>query len=217
MSSRSIGLSDALHQYVMLTGIREDELLQELRLETEKHEYARMQISPEQGQFMRLLSKILGTKRYLEIGTFTGYSSLCIALETPADAQLVCCDLSEDFTNIARRYWARAGVTDKISLHLQPAIKTLDELIAQKAPLFDLAFIDADKASHIEYYERCLKLVRPGGIVAVDNSLWSGRVLDPQDEDDHAIDALNRFIQADERVLPSMLPIGDGLMLAMKR
>lgn len=216
MSTRSIGLSDALHQYVMLTGTREDKILQELRLETEEHPYARMQISPEQGQFMRLLTKMLGTKRYLEIGTFTGYSSLCVALETSAEAQLVCCDVSEDFTDIARKYWAKAGVADKISLHLQPAIKTLDELIAKKGPLFDFAFIDADKTSHVEYYERCLQLIRPGGIVAVDNSLWSGTVVDPQDDDGRAIDALNRFIHADERVFPSLLPIGDGLMLAMK-
>ncbi len=217
MSSRSIGLSDALHQYVMQTGTREDKILQELRLETEEHPYARMQISPEQGQFMRLLTKMLGTKRYLEVGTFTGYSSLCVALETPADAEIICCDINKDFTDIARKYWDKAGVADKVSLHLQPALKTLDELIAKKGPLFDLAFIDADKTSHVEYYERCLKLVRPGGIVAVDNSLWSGSVVDPQDDDSRAIDALNRHIHADERVFPSLVPIGDGLMLAMKR
>ena len=217
MSSKSIGLTDALHSYVMLTGIREDAILEALRHETAEHEASRMQISPEQGQFMRLLAKVLGVKRYLEIGTFTGYSSLCIALETDDDTRLVCCDISEEYTATARRYWERAGVTHKIDLRIAPAVDTLDAMIESGAEPFDLAFIDADKARHTDYYERCMKLVRPGGIIAIDNALWGGRVLDPVDEDDHAIVALNRFIQSDERVMPSLLPIGDGLMLAMVR
>lgn len=216
MSAKSIGLSDALHAYIVAHGVHEHPALTELRRVTAEHPMARMQISAEQGQFMRLLARLMGAKRYLEIGTFTGYSSLCMALEMGSDAQIVCCDVSEEFTNIARQFWAKADVEDRVALHLAPAVDTLDALIAQGVASFDIAFIDADKTSHLAYYERCLKLVRPGGLIVVDNSLWSGRVLDPQDPDDIAIDALNRFIHTDARVYPSLLPVGDGLMLAYK-
>jgi caffeoyl-CoA O-methyltransferase len=179
-----------------------------------------MQISPEQGQFMALLVELTGVRRALEVGTFTGYSSLSVALAMPPEGRMIACDVSEEYTGIARRYWARAGVADKIDLRLAPALKTLDGLLADgRAGGFDLAFIDADKPSYLGYYERCLQLLRPGGLLLIDNVLWGGEVADPavKDEDTVAIRALNDRVAGDDRVTLSMLPLGDGLTLARKR
>jgi len=178
-----------------------------------------MQITPEQGQFMQLLLRTLGARRTIEIGVFTGYSALCTALALPADGQVIACDVSEEWTAIGRRYWLEAGVADKIDLRLSPAVETLDALLADgQAGQFDFAFIDADKDNYDAYYERCLQLVRPGGIIAVDNVLWHGDVIDPskQDPDTVAIRALNRKLHLDPRIELSMLPMGDGLTVARR-
>ncbi|HEY3644497.1 MAG TPA: class I SAM-dependent methyltransferase [Gammaproteobacteria bacterium] len=220
MSNRTISMTDGLYGYLLDTSLRESPLLQRLRDETAAHPQARMQISPEQGQFMQLLAKLTGARRCIEVGVFTGYSSLAVALALPADGRILACDVSEEFTSVARRYWKEAGVAGKIELVLAPAIETLDlHLKAGEAGSYDLAFIDADKANYAEYYERILKLLRPGGLVLVDNVLWSGRVLDADDrsEDTAAIRAFNKKLHQDERVDLSMLPIGDGLTLARKR
>jgi predicted O-methyltransferase YrrM len=179
-----------------------------------------MQISPEQGQFMALLVHVLGARRTLEIGVFTGYSSLAVALALPEDGRVIACDVSEEYTSVARRYWREAGVEDKIDLRLRPALQTLNDLIALgQAGSFDFAFIDADKENYENYYERCLTLIRPGGLIAVDNVLWSGRVLDAadQDGDTNAIRAFNQKLLADDRVWLSLLPIRDGVTLACKK
>jgi caffeoyl-CoA O-methyltransferase len=179
-----------------------------------------MQISPEQGQLMALLVELIGARRTLEVGVFTGYSSTVVALALPADGRIVACDVSEEWTGIARRYWKEAGVEQKIELRLQPAVQTLDALLAQgQAGSFDFAFIDADKTSYDAYYERCLTLLRPGGLLAVDNTLWSGAVADNRDQNEstRAIRQLNAKIAADSRVSASLVPIGDGLYLARKR
>jgi predicted O-methyltransferase YrrM len=212
-------MTEPLHAYV-LEATREPELLSRLRLETAQLPAGGMQISPEQGQLMRLLVELTGARRALEVGVFTGYSSTAVALALPPDGELVACDLSEEWTRIARRYWREAGVESKIQLHLRPALETLDELLAAgRAETFDFAFIDADKAGYDAYYERCLALVRPGGLLAVDNCLWSGAVADPaaQDASTRAIRALNSKIATDARVTASLVPIGDGLFLARKR
>jgi predicted O-methyltransferase YrrM len=179
-----------------------------------------MQIGPDQGQFMQLLVQAIGAKKTLEVGVFTGYSSLWTALGLPADGRIVACDVSEEFTAVARRYWKEAGVDSKIDLRLAPALETLDQLIqAGEESTFDFAFIDADKANYANYYDRALRLLRTGGLIGVDNTIWSGRVADEniQDEDTVAIRELNRKLHADERVTLSMLTVGDGLTLAMKR
>jgi caffeoyl-CoA O-methyltransferase len=179
-----------------------------------------MQISPEQGQFMALLVELIGARRILEVGTFTGYSALAVALALPPDGRVITCDINEEMTAIARRYWAEAGVADKIDLRLAPAIDTLDELLAEgQAGQFDFAFIDADKTNYLAYYERTLELLRSGGLIAIDNVLWNGAVADPerQDDDTSAIRALNEAVHADDRVSLSLLPISDGLTLARKR
>jgi len=220
MSNRTITLSDGLYAYLLDTSLREPPLLKRLRDETAAHPQARMQISPEQGQFMQLLSKLIGARRCIEVGVFTGYSSLAMALALPADGRILACDVSEEFTSVARRYWKEAGVAGKIELVLAPATETLDaRLKAGEAGSYDLAFIDADKANYANYYERILKLLRPGGLVLVDNVLWSGRVLDADDrsEDTAAIRNFNQALHHDERVDLSLLPIGDGLTLARKR
>ncbi|HHB11903.1 MAG TPA: O-methyltransferase [Chromatiales bacterium] len=220
MSRRSLGLSDALHAYLLRTGVREPPLLSRLREETARDPMARMQIAPEQGRFMELLVSILGARRAIEIGTFTGYSALWIARALPPDGLLVCCDISETWTRVARRYWAEAGLDDRIRLHLAPALETLDGLLAQgEAGSFDFAFIDADKKGYAAYFERCLRLLRPGGVVAVDNVFWDGAVVDetPGDEDTQAIRAFNERLAADDRVALSVVPVGDGLALARKR
>ncbi|MEH1969785.1 class I SAM-dependent methyltransferase [Nostoc sp.] len=220
MPKQSIGLDNQLYNYLLSVSLREPEILLKLRQETASHPRSEMQISPEQGQFMRLLVELIGAKKTLEVGVFTGYSSLSVALALPADGKIIACDVSEEFTAIARRYWQEAGVADKIDLRLAPALKTLDQLLANgQAETFDFAFIDADKENYDGYYERSLQLVRPGGLIAIDNVLWSGQVADPhnQDESTQAIRALNEKLHHDERVTLSLVPIADGLTLAIKR
>jgi predicted O-methyltransferase YrrM len=218
--SRQINLTDELVAYIHKVSLREAEPLRLLREETAKLPMAGMQISPDQGQFMALLVRLIGARRCLEIGTFTGYSSLAVALALPPDGRVVCCDVSEEYTAIARRAWASAGVAAKVELHLAPARATLDRLReAGQRGSFDFAFIDADKENYDAYYEASLELVRPGGLIAIDNVLWSGAVADSkrQDADTKALRALNLKLRDDERIDLSMLPIGDGLTLARVR
>ncbi|MHB1217570.1 MAG: class I SAM-dependent methyltransferase [Alphaproteobacteria bacterium] len=220
MARRSINLTDPLHEYLVASSVREPAVLARLRAETAPLEMAGMQISAEQGQFMRLLVELIGAKRVVEVGTFTGYSSLAVALSLPADGRIVACDVNREWTGIARRYWAEAGVAGKIDLRLAPARDTLDAMIAAgEQGRYDFAFIDADKKNYDAYYERCLQLVRGGGLLAIDNVLWNGKVIDSSanDEDTNAIRALNAKIAKDERVSVSLVPIGDGLTLARKR
>ena len=219
MSDRTLNLDDTLYQYLLEVSLREHPVLAELRALTHRHPLARMQISPEQGQFMALLIKLIGARSTLEIGVFTGYSALAVALALPQDGCIVACDVSQEFTDVARVYWDKAGVAGKIDLRLAPAVETLDSLIAAgQAGHFDFAFIDADKTSYDAYYERCLTLLRQGGLIVIDNVLWGGRVAHPAEDDDTAaIQALNRKLQRDARVDLSMLPISDGLTLARKR
>lgn len=220
MSNKSIGLSDALHSYLLENGLREPDVMRRLRDETAQHPESNMQIAPEQGQFMALLARMLGARRTLEIGTFTGYSALAVARVLPDDGQLVACDVSEEYTAVARRYWQEAGVAGQIDLRIAPAIETLDALLNDgQAGSFDFAFIDADKTSYDAYYERSLTLLRSGGLVALDNVFRNGKVTDPppDDESTQAIDALNQKIAGDERVHLSMVPIADGLTLALKK
>jgi predicted O-methyltransferase YrrM len=220
MSVATLAMTEALYGYLLRTTLREPLVLQRLREETAKLPSGQMQISPEQGQLMGLLLELMGARRVLEVGTFTGYSSTAMALALPADGTLVACDLSEEWTNVARRYWREAGVESKIELRLGPARATLDTLIeAGQAGSFDFAFIDADKTAYDDYYERSLTLLRSGGLLAVDNALWSGAVADDTDqrENTRAIRALNAKIAADARVSSSLVPIGDGLHLARKR
>ncbi len=220
MSTRILDLTETLYDYMLANSLREPPLLARLRDETAKLPMARMQIGPDQGQFMRLLVELIGARRAVEVGTFTGYSSLSVALALPADGKLVACDISEEYTAIARRYWAEAGVAERIDLRLGPAVETLDALIADGGSgAYDFAFIDADKTNYDSYYERCLTLLRPGGLIAIDNVLWSGAVADPADQtaDTVAIRALNAKVHRDERVSISLATVGDGLMLARKR
>jgi len=220
MSHFSIQVTPELHQYLQSVSIRDNEVLRALREETAKEELARMQISPEQGQFMALLIKLLGARRTIEVGVFTGYSALSVATALPQDGQIIACDIDERWTKIAQRYWEQAGVAHKIALHLAPALKTLDRLLLEgQQDQFDFAFIDADKENYQNYYERCLTLVRPGGLIAVDNVLWGGSVINPdkQDLDTRCIRAFNEQLLNDERVDISLIPIGDGLTLARKR
>jgi caffeoyl-CoA O-methyltransferase len=219
MSNKTIGLSDRLYDYLLSVSLRESEILVKLREETANHPDANMQIAPEQGQFMALLVQLLGASKTLEIGVFTGYSSLCVALALPSDGRIVACDVSEEYTAIARRYWHLAGVADKIDLHLAPALETLDRLLASgQAETFDFAFIDADKENYWNYYERSLQLIRPGGLIAIDNVLWNGRVAEPKDRDlsTQSIRDFNRRLLEDKRVTISLVPIADGLTLALK-
>ena len=220
MSNGSIGLDEALKNYLVDAGVREHPVLTELRRETAKLPMAGMQIAPEEGAFLAMLVRILPARRILEVGTFTGYSSTAMALAQPDDGRITCCDVSREWTDIARRAWTDAGVADRVQLHLGPAAATLDELLgAGEAGSYDLAFIDADKASYDTYYERALQLVHAGGLIAIDNVLWSGRVADPsvEDDDTKAIRALNAKIAADERVDVVMVPIADGVTLARIR
>jgi caffeoyl-CoA O-methyltransferase len=221
MSNRTINLDDHLYQYLLDTSLREHPVLTELRAATAGHPRAGMQISPEQGQFMALLIKLIGARRTLEIGVFTGYSSLAVALALPSDGAIVACDVSAEFTDIGRPYWSKAGVANKIDLRIAPAVETLDALLAAgRSGEFDFAFIDADKTNYDAYYERCLQLVRPGGLIAFDNVLWDGQVAHPAaagDADTVALQALNKKLHRDERIDLSMLPLGDGLTLARKR
>lgn len=220
MSTQTIGLNNELYDYLLSNSVREPDILWKLRQETANHPRAGMQISPEQGQFMRLLIQLIGAKKTLEVGVFTGYSSLSVALALPPDGKIIAADVSEEFTAIARRYWQQAGVADKIDLRLAPGLETLDALLADgQAETFDFAFIDADKENYDGYYERSLQLVRPGGLIAIDNVLWSGKVADPQyqDESTQVIRALNQKLHDDQRITLSLVPIGDGLTLALKR
>lgn len=220
MSLTTIGLPENVHAYLVASTLRDHPALRALREETARMPEARMQISPEQGQFMQLIVELTSARRIIEIGTFTGYSSTVMALAMPEDGRIVCCDVSEKFTAIARRAWTNASVDGKIDLRIAPATETMDALLAGGARgTFDLAFIDADKSSYDAYYERSLELLRPGGVVMIDNVLWSGRVADAsiEDADTRALRALNGKILRDLRVTQSMLPIGDGLTLARKR
>jgi len=220
MARRTLDIDDLLHQYVLDHTAAEHPAQRKLREATASHRHAGMQISPEQAQFMQLLVKLIGARRAIEVGVFTGYSALSVALALPDDGLLLACDVSEEFTAIARRYWKEAGIDHKINLQLRPALETLDELLANgNAETFDFAFIDADKTNYDNYYERSLKLVRRRGLIAIDNTIWSGRVADPQatDADTLAIRNLNEKLHGDERVALSMLTVGDGLTLAMKR
>ena len=221
MSSHTIDLTDALHEYLVRQGLRESEAARGLRAETlAATRWHVMQISPEQGAFMALLARLLGARRAVEVGTFTGYSALVVAEALPADGRLVACDVSEEWTAIGRPFWERAGVAHKIDLRLRPAVETLDALLADgQSGAFDFAFIDADKANYDAYYERCLRLLRPGGVVGIDNVLWGGRVADAAvtDQDTAAIRALNAKVRDDARVHATMVPIGDGFTLALKK
>jgi predicted O-methyltransferase YrrM len=219
MSKQTLGLEQNLYDYLLSVSLREPTILTQLRQETAQMPRSIMQISPEQGQFMALLIKLIGAKKTLEVGVFTGYSSLVVALALPADGKIVACDVSEEYTSVARRYWQKAGVADKIDLHIAPALETLDKLLtAGEAGTFDFAFIDADKGNYENYYERCLELIRPGGLIAIDNVLWSGKVAETeiQDNQTNKIRALNRKLHQDSRITLSLVPIADGLTLAMK-
>jgi caffeoyl-CoA O-methyltransferase len=236
MSNKTITMTDKLYEYLVRHSLREPELLQRLREETAKDPMAVMQIAPEQGQFMALLVQLLGARKALEIGVFTGYSSLCVALALPQDGRLIACDVSEEWTSVARRYWQEAGVAQKIELRLAPALETLDKLLADgQAGTFDFAFIDADKTGYDDYYERTLQLLRPGGLMVLDNMLRDGRVADvphcdvqgctnvaggrtpgATDEATLAIHKLNQKLHHDSRIALSLLPVADGLTLALK-
>jgi len=218
MSNKTLCLTEELYEYMVSVSLREPDILRELRLETAQDENAHMQISPEQGQFMALLVKLLGAKRTLEIGVYTGYSSLCIGLALPEDGRVIACDVNREWTDTAERYWRKAGVQDRIELHLGPAQQTLEGFCAEGTDSFDFAFIDADKKNYDMYYEYCLQLIRPGGLIAIDNMLWKGAVADAavNDDDTVAIRALNRKIHADPRVEISLVPIADGLALARR-
>ncbi len=221
MSSRTLQVTEPIHEYLLSVSLREPAILTKLREETAKLEAAGMQISPEQGQFMRLLVKMLGAKRTLEIGVFTGYSALSVALVLPDDGQIVACDVNEEWTGMARRYWHAAGIAHKIDLYLAPATETLAALVGNEANhgTFDFAFIDADKANYATYYDQAFKLIRRGGVIAIDNVLWGGSLVDEskQDEDSNALRALNQQLHKDDRIDLSLVPIGDGLTLARKR
>jgi predicted O-methyltransferase YrrM len=220
MSNRTLTLDDTLYRYILAHSVKEPPVLEALRQETAQHPMGQMQIAPEQGQFMALLVQLLGVKKALEVGVFTGYSALAVALALPADGTLVACDVSEEYTTIAQRYWQQAGVANKIDLRIAPAIDTLNHLIqAGETNSFDFAFIDADKSNYPTYYEQALQLVRPGGLIIVDNVLWSGRVADATSQDNRTqtIRAFNDALYQDERIILSLLPIADGLTLAMKK
>ena len=220
MNLGRLGLSEALYEYILSVSLREADVLRRLREETARMPMAIMQIAPEQGQFMALIVEMIGAKRTLEVGVFTGYSSLAVALALPADGHITACDVSEEWTAIARRYWSEAGVAHKIDLRLAPGIDTLDALLADgQAGSYDFAFIDALKTEYADYYERVLQLLRQGGLIAVDNVLWNGAVADPADdrEDTVAIRAFNEKLHGDDRVSLSLLPLADGLTLARKR
>lgn len=221
MASTATRITDTLYEYLLREGIPESDAARALREETRAAtRWHGMQITPEQGAFMQLLVRLLGARRTIEVGTFTGYSALVVAEALPPDGLVVACDVSDEWTAVGRPFWERAGVAARIDLRLQPAADTLDELIAEgDAGTFDFAFIDADKANYGTYYERCLTLVRQGGVVAVDNVLWGGRVADTgaDDDDTNAIRALNAKIRRDPRVHAATVPIGDGLTLALKQ
>ncbi len=219
MSSRTLNLDNTLYNYLLTHSLREHPVQTALRAATAKDVRGNMQISPEQGQLMALLIRVMGARNTIEIGVFTGYSALAVALALPEDGRILACDVSEEYAYIARSYWQDAGVADKIDLHLAPALETLDARLASGAAgQYDFAFIDADKTSYDAYYERCLQLLRPGGLIAIDNVLWGGSVaVVAEDDDTAALQALNRKLHRDQRIDLSMLPVGDGLTLVRKR
>jgi caffeoyl-CoA O-methyltransferase len=220
MSNATLGLPDDLHRYLLEVGVREPDLLRELREETGAMPEHDMQIAPEQGAFMALLVELTGARRCLEVGTFTGYSSTRIALAMPPDGSLVCCDISREWTDVARRYWERAGVADKIELRLGPALDTMDAMLTEGlGGSFDFAFLDADKDHYPEYSDRLIALLRPGGLLAIDNVFWGGEVVNPEADDVsvRAIRQMNQSLAEDARVSLAMVPIADGLTLARKR
>ena len=220
MSKQTTGLEQHLADYIQSISLREPDILKQLREETAKLSMARMQISPEQGQFMALLAQLMGAKKTLEIGVFTGYSALAVALALPDDGKVIACDISEEYTAIAKDFWSRAGVSEKIDLRIAPALETLEKLITEgETGSFDLAFIDADKRNYENYYERALTLLRPGGLILIDNVLWSGKVIDPTitDKQTQAIREFNQKLHQDSRISLSLIAIADGLTLALKR
>jgi predicted O-methyltransferase YrrM len=220
MANKTIGIPDELAAYVVEVGVREPDVLARLREETAAIPQHGMQIAPEEGALLAMLVRLTGARRCIEIGTFTGYSSLAVALALPDDGSMICCDVSEEWTSLARKYWAEAGVTSKIDLRVAPAVETLDRLIADgDEASFDFAFVDADKTGYDGYYERLLRLVRPGGLITFDNTLWGGAVLDEEAEDDdtRAIQALNAKLAGDERISVCLLPVADGVTLALRR
>lgn len=220
MANQTLGLSPALYAYFQSISLREPKSLQQLRQKTAEHPMSRMQIAPEQGQFMALIAQLIGAEKTLEIGVFTGYSSMAIALALPPSGKVVACELSEEYGAIAHRHWQEAGVAHKIELRIAPALETLEALLAAgEANTFDFAFIDADKSNYDAYYEKTLQLVRPGGLIAIDNVLWGGKVADPtiKDNQTRGIRAFNEKLHQDSRVNYSLVPIADGLALAMKR
>lgn len=219
MSTRTLAMTDDLYRYLVEVSVRETPVQRRLREETSKLKEAGLQISPEQGQLMALLVSLMGARRTLEVGVFTGYSALCVAAALPEDGRVIACDVSEEWTSVARRYWREAGVEEKIDLRLKPAVETLASLIeAGEKERFDFAFIDADKENYARYFEQCLELIRPGGLIAVDNTLWSGNVIDSTDQSNNtkSIRAFNESLRDDSRIILSLVPIGDGLTLAMK-
>jgi predicted O-methyltransferase YrrM len=220
MANQTLGFDRQFYSYYQSICVRESPILAQLRQETASQPMAVMQIAPEQGQFMAFLVQAIGAKKTLEVGVFTGYSSLVVALALPPQGKVIACDVSEEYTSIARRYWQEAGVDHKIDLRIAPAVETLDQLIAEgESNSFDFVFIDADKSNYDRYYEQALQLVRTGGIIAIDNVFWSGRVADADTTDNRTkiIRSLNAKIQQDERINISVIPIGDGLTLVMKR
>jgi predicted O-methyltransferase YrrM len=219
MSNRSLNLDDSLYQYLLEHSLREHPAQAGLRAATRAHPHAGMQISPEQGQFMAMLVQLLGARQTIEVGVFTGYSALTVALALPPDGRVLACDINDQYTSIGQPYWEAAGVAHKIDLHIAQAADTLDARLAGgEAGQYDFAFIDADKTGYDDYFERCLALLRPGGLIAIDNVLWNGAVAYPaHDADTQALQALNRKLHHDPRVDLCMLPVGDGLTLARKR
>lgn len=219
MYKQAFGVDESLYRYILSNSQPESDILAQLREETAQMPQARMQISPDQGQFMAMLIRLMQARKALEVGVFTGYSSLSVAMALPLDGKLIACDVSEEYTSIARRYWAMAGVADKIDLRIAPAIGTLDELLKDQAGTFDFAFIDADKGNYANYYDRAIQLVRAGGLIAIDNVLWGGRVADETDQDKitNTIRAFNTKVAQDDRVIVNLLPIADGLTLAFKK
>jgi len=218
--SRTLNLTEGLTQYMVDHSVRGHPVLDELRAATAPLKHAGMQIGAEQGQFMQFIVRLINAKKCIEVGVFTGYSSLAVALALPTDGTIVACDISEEWTAIARKHWEKAGVASKITLKLAPANDTLDKLLADGgAGKYDFAFIDADKGGYLGYYERCLKLMRPNGLIMVDNTLWSGAVADPanQEKDTVALRAFNTFVHKDVRVGLAILPLGDGVTLLRKR